>query len=317
MPDRIPIPPGRVSSPPGRRRWRLTLRMAMLLVLIVAGGMGWEVKLARDQKTAAEAIRAYGGEVIYDYEMVNGVPTPGREPAAPRWLRSWLGEDFFREVVVVNLCRDADEVPTSESSPARDAEVASRLRGLPGVTLLAIRGAQASDATIVHIRGMRRLEILQVNVAPDLTDAGAETIGSLPSLKHLVVTGSRLTDRGLEQIAGLPRLESLYYRQNHATDRGLEAISRSGRLRVLHFGDNRGEVTDAGVESLARLKDLEVLNLRGTQMTDRGLATFRELPKLLRLMVDAKDGPRGANGLVSYQALLDLGASRPGLQVSD
>ena len=127
-------------APPKRRRWQFTLRAAMLLVLIVAGWLGREVKLARDQRAAVQAIRAYGGQVIYDYELVNGVPTPGGEPTAPRWLRAWLGDDFFCEVVVVNLCHDADDAPTVESSPTRDAEVVSRLRGLPGLTLLAIRG---------------------------------------------------------------------------------------------------------------------------------------------------------------------------------
>ena len=307
----------RRSNPPKRRRWRFTLRAAMLLVLVVAVWLGREVKLARDQKLAVEAIRAYGGQVVYDHELVNGVPTPGREPAAPRWLRAWLDDEFFRDVVVVNLCHDDNDVSTPESSPTRDAEVVSQLRRLPGLTLLAIRGAQASDASIVHIRGMRRLEDLQINGAGGLTDAGAKTIGSLTSLKHLVVSHSRLTDRGLEQIAGLLRLETLYYDQNHATDRGLVAISRLSRLQWLYFYDNQGEVTDAGVASLAKLKNLSVLSLRDTRMTDKGLATVRELPNLKRLMVDARDGPRAGNGLVTYQALLDLAASRPGLQVSD
>ncbi len=300
-----------------RRRWQITLRSAMLLVLVVAIWLGREIKVARDQGAAVEAIRAYGGHVIYDYELVNGVPTPGREPAAPRWLRARLGDDFFREVVVVNLCHDADDVSTVESSPTRDAEVVSWLRKLPGLTLLAIRGAQATDATIVNIRGMRRLESLQITGADRLTDAGAETIGSMTSLKHLVVTHSRLTDRGLERIAGLHQLVSLYYTQNHATDRGLAAISRLSRLEYLYFDHNEGEVTDVGVASLAKLKGLRILSLRGTRMTDKGLATIREFPNLNSLMVDAKDGPREGNGLVTYQALLDLEASRPKLQVSD
>src|SRR3954451_6782683 len=88
---------------PKRRRLRISLRVVMLLVLIVAVWMGGLVTKARRQREAVESVRRFGGDVEYDWEYKDiGKVTP-TEPNAPRWLRGLLGDEYFQEMVTVVL----------------------------------------------------------------------------------------------------------------------------------------------------------------------------------------------------------------------
>ncbi len=74
--------------------------MLMALVILLGVGMGWVVRRARVQREAVEMIKAAGGEVVFDYQR------PWRrnaEPWGPKWLRRWLGDEYFRDVVEVRL----------------------------------------------------------------------------------------------------------------------------------------------------------------------------------------------------------------------
>jgi hypothetical protein len=103
------------------------LRTSKLLVLAVAAWPGWITHGTRQQREAVAAIHEYGGTVRYDYEYVDGIPTPDREPAAPKWLRRILGDEFFQEVVEVNF-----------SVSVREGQLPPR--SLTEKTLLALRG---------------------------------------------------------------------------------------------------------------------------------------------------------------------------------
>src|SRR5437868_818874 len=120
---------------PFLRRLRISLRTSMLVVLVVAAWLGWITHRARQQWDAVAAIREYGGSVRYDYEFVDGIPTPGREPAAPKWLRRILGDEFFREVVEVNLING--HIRKGRSRPRLMTEgILAPLRELPHLKTL-------------------------------------------------------------------------------------------------------------------------------------------------------------------------------------
>src|SRR5690348_5388918 len=97
------------STAPRRRSFRLSVKAMMFVVLLLGLGMSGAVRKAHQQRIAVEAVRAYGGWVRYDWEF--GTPWGTTGPAAPRWLRRFLGDEYFQEVVCVNLDRNefADE----------------------------------------------------------------------------------------------------------------------------------------------------------------------------------------------------------------
>ncbi len=53
-----------------RRWWLLNPRVLLLLVLIFAAWLGWQVNTARRPQRAVAAIQEYGGFVHYEHELV-------------------------------------------------------------------------------------------------------------------------------------------------------------------------------------------------------------------------------------------------------
>src|SRR5262245_55323227 len=81
---------------------RLSLRLALGLVAVVAVGMGWIAYRVRVQKQGIELIRRHGGMYYYDFE------DPTNYPKAPRsWVPSWLiqnlGIDYFHHITWVRI----------------------------------------------------------------------------------------------------------------------------------------------------------------------------------------------------------------------
>jgi len=72
----------------------------MILTLLLAVGcalLGRKIELKRKERDAVAAIIKIGGIVVYD--------NLDKKPAGPDWLRALLGENFFTEVVEVQLSR--------------------------------------------------------------------------------------------------------------------------------------------------------------------------------------------------------------------
>lgn len=91
-----------------RRRWvQFGLRTLLLIITAFAIWLGWQAHRARIQRDAVAAILKIGGIVLYDYEAFEDpsgtsaqlVYDQSRGPTAPPWLRTLIGEDYFRRVV--------------------------------------------------------------------------------------------------------------------------------------------------------------------------------------------------------------------------
>jgi hypothetical protein len=86
------------TAPLPRRWWkrpllRLSVRMLMVLVLLVGGGLGWVVRRATIQRQAVESIKKAGGRVAYDWEFPNGKPT--LKGATSPWVVSGVDSLFL------------------------------------------------------------------------------------------------------------------------------------------------------------------------------------------------------------------------------
>src|SRR4051812_9204702 len=93
-----------IPARPARRRFRLSVRVLMLLVLALGGGLGWIAHRARVQREAVEVIRRAGGSVGYNRPWSSGAtPISQPKPPGPPWLRRLLGPDYFDTATSVHF----------------------------------------------------------------------------------------------------------------------------------------------------------------------------------------------------------------------
>ncbi len=179
---------------PGRRRFRYSLRTLLLMMVAVSVVMAWftaRMKEAQRQQAAVATIVSLSGLVVFDDQPddLTAAPTPS---PVPGWLRNLLGEDFFRTAVHVVAFNDA----TMEA-----------VRELPEIRRLDFVGGPASDAGLVHARGLSRLEVLNLSDT-QITDAGLEQLTGLMRLRQLCLRGTGVTDEGVRRLQqALPNCE--------------------------------------------------------------------------------------------------------------
>jgi Leucine Rich Repeat (LRR) protein len=273
-------------------RWlKFSVRSLMLIVLVVAVLLAWQVNRARQQRRAVDAIKAYGGFVSYDWQYVNGTFTSGRSPWAPIWLRRAIGDEFFQEVVGVNLivgtAPDGRRVETKRLTD----DVIVNLTAFPKLKDLTIQKTQATDRALETIGTLTDLEILRMSDA-HVTDAGVGKLRNLRNLKYLDITNSGLTDESLRHIAGLSRLEILNLQNNNRfSDKGLAYIQGMTNLKGLLLSNLvKGiDITDDGLLYLRNMKNLEMLAIQSSKVTDRGIMRLKQHDKLSELWVLGRD----------------------------
>lgn len=254
-------------DPNPRRRWlRFSLRALLLLVLAIAGVLGWLLHMVREQGIAMAALQRSGSTCMFRFAEREELTA-----AEPRW-RIWLGEEPARDVVWLAI--DGPEVkPLALIASRTDSEVMFESPS-------ASPTAAVTDASLKHIQALPRLQVLCLAGMP-VTDVGVAQLGGLAQLKMLVLEGTQVTDAGLKPLGGLARLEWLNLNKTRVTGAGMSRLSGLTRLKNLDLG--RTQVSDAGLTDLEPLAELETLSLRNTRVTDAGLMHLGNLAKLRTL----------------------------------
>ncbi|MGO8688343.1 MAG: hypothetical protein ACLQLG_01800 [Thermoguttaceae bacterium] len=179
------------GRPKHKLRWyQYSLRTLLLVMTLACVGMSWvavKMKQARQQHAAVEAIRKLGGMVDYDYQKKD----PFDEPPGPAWLRKLLGDDLFASVTWVRLS---------------DSDV--------------------SDAALEYLKGLARLEILDLN-RTNVSDAGLQHLKGLTQLRELCLGGTKVSDAGLENLMGLTQLQKLWLDSTNVTDAGAQDLQKA------------------------------------------------------------------------------------------
>lgn len=251
-----------------RRRFAISLRASMLLILLVALLIGWKVDRAHMQRRLVAAIRAADGEVEYDFQSAGAAV-----PSGPIWLRRLVGDEYFQEVERVVLLSDEPKVMAAVGQLDRlKTLVIHYLEYNPGNALS-------------EIGKLKRLNILVLFDAQDLRDEMLASLDGLPELGELHILDARLGDTGLVRLGHLPKLEILEISSSgsgsvHITDAGVEAVARSmPSLRELEILEE-SNVTDAALASVERLSKLTTIRLGGPTITDVGMAHLSDLRNL-------------------------------------
>jgi hypothetical protein len=309
------------SSAPRRRFLQFGLKTLLLLNLVSGAACAlFAAKLDRKERerAAVAEIHKVGGSVTYDWELVSHPDIKDSHPPGPAWLRQWLGDDFFSDVVWVSL--SGDDVtgewlrrlePLTELTQAvfiwthitdDGLEYLARCRKIVQLTL---EDETITDAGLACLRELPALRHLYISGASGVTDAGLIDIASLKRLEMLELDGTSVTGGGVMDLRGLPMLKGLWLRDTAVTDAGLAHFNDLKGLQELLL-DGTG-ITDDGVACLSGLMHLRELSLQRTAVTDAGLVHLRPLAKLRVLRLSKTS--------VTIEGATQLQAALPNCQV--
>lgn len=137
----------------------------------------------------------------------------------------------------------SDEL-TLEKAPDAASLLPSLAAKHPNLRVLQLMGTNVTDADLVHLRGLAKLEAI--------------------SLKRTAVTGA-----GLAQLTSLRKLGFINLADTKLTDAQMPILGKLSGITGLNLSNTR--ITDAGLIHLKSMSRLTKLNLTGTAVTDAGV----------------------------------------------
>jgi len=188
----------------------MSLRALMLVIVAVAGWLGWICHRARVHREAVAAIERAGGVVAFDWQLDSATAQFKPGSPSPGVLRRQLGPGFFESVIEV-IVLDVDDSLMYHIG---------RLRDLQTLTII---GRNVTDAGLAPITGLADLRSLDL-VNTGITDAGLATIAGLINLRQLSLMNTPITDAGLARLAGLKRCQAIYVADTKVTPEGAAAM---------------------------------------------------------------------------------------------
>jgi hypothetical protein len=269
-----------------RRRWlRFSLRSLLLLVVVIAIPLAWKVNRVRNQRSVVAEVKRLNGEVNYDWQWASPRQT---EPRGPRWLKNILGDDYFTDVVSVDIHAPGvtdDTIASTVRLPHLKAlQIVSddvsdagllHLARAEDLTFLKVTSDKITDAGFAALRRLKGLNKLSLNLTgPQITDSCLSHIAKLPHSEYLIINATNVSSDGFAQIVKLPKLIILYIDSPFLTDADLECVATAHDL--FHMTLINANVTDAGLMHLAHMTKLAMLDVRGTNITAQGEMKLRQ-----------------------------------------
>ncbi len=259
-----------VPSRPRRRWLSYSLRMLLLVVTLLAIVLGY---WANSAPGAAPGVGHDKGPLSAQSlpvclrarttaaptNLIGSLSTPPKEPDiwAPRWLRELLGKDYFYDIesVVFGEAFDNSPQPTAEEDRAT-------WKALSGIASLRQLTSYIGplDEDLAHIAQLRELKWIDLQTCSQLTDEGLRSLGRLPQLEHLTLSGGQYTPAGFKRLAGLRHLKDLglvsWWTPNRNQGDYVDPIVR-------WLGSDRAvEVTDEDLAEIGQMVGLEELRAR-------------------------------------------------------
>ena len=144
----------------------------------------------------------------------------------------------------------------------------------------AIAALKKLGGTLIHVDNNPKKPVQSVYLpGGKVTDADLKYVATLPQIEVLKLDGAtKITDAGLKELTGLKHLKDLGLGSTQVTDAGLKPVIAHKGLANLNLSFTK--VTDAGVKNLAALTKLKLLGLFATSVSPEGVKKLQEaLPK--------------------------------------
>ncbi len=222
--------PTKTMSP--RRKLRVSLWMAMVMIVLLAIPLARLAVRARAQKEAVRAISKAGGFVGYDWQFLpDGRRNPSPKPPGQSWFLKWLGPDYVQTAVQVTLQRDDN-----------GDDVMEHVGRLDGLRTINITGTEITDSGIEDLKALQRLGLGKTR----LTDTGLARLRGLDKMQTLGLYGTpSITGAGLANLAGMTQMTTLNLSGTSITDEGLVHLRAMGSLEVLNLAGIESEGQDS------------------------------------------------------------------------
>ncbi|MHC4115901.1 MAG: hypothetical protein ACYSWO_00190 [Planctomycetota bacterium] len=163
-------------------------------------------------------------------------------------------------------------------TPVTDGSLA-HLRHMTRLKDLNICNTKIRDEGLKYLKGLSSLERLSIGcssrnpeVSP-ITDAGLAHLGTLTSLRRLVLYRTRITDAGLAHLRNLTSLTNLIVFETPITDAGLVHLRGLTALEGLDLSDS--QITGRGLARLGGLSQLKWLGLHNSRVTSPGIGNLK------------------------------------------
>lgn len=242
---------------------QFSLRSVVVAVSIAAVLLGPVFYNARDHARRLAVVRQHG--TVYSWSHEHD-PSGGRIPDAtvpgPKWLRFFLGDEFFTTPLGISIDRpigDDDFACLSHFTELRE--------------LIVEPHASITDEGLMASHGLTKLEMLSMPHVK-IKGEGLRYLTGMRKLKDLFLGNSTVTDTGLPYLDGLKELTNVDLSDTNVTDAGLQYLGRVESLYDLEL--NNTQVTDEGLKHLVKLSNTKQIGIRGTLVSDEGAAGLRE-----------------------------------------
>ncbi len=174
-------------------RWRFQFSLRSLLVLtavvaILGSWLSWEMKEARMQRAALDAIEGFDVMVFCDYQInKSGELDILADPPRPEWLLNAFGDDFMVNAVEVclsgNWHPDWDGTFVDHSDPQVADALLPHIEKLPALQTLVLHGILFNDAWLERLKGFVHLSTLRLIDTQVTHDGVRKLLQALPNCK--------------------------------------------------------------------------------------------------------------------------------------
>jgi len=261
-----------------RLRLRFSLRTLLLVMAVCGAVCGLWVNRAEKQRRAVSAVRAAGGQVLYDFQAA------GDEAPFPAWLSKVLPDDYLADAHTVWL------PPSAKNEDLRPVGELTKLRRV------LLGGTSIGEAGLSHLTALQELEELFLD--------GYRVKGAGLDSRNIAWSsdsgGMELTNVALAHIARLSSLRVLSLRGTMLSGEGLRSLGALSNLRELNLGYAGIRISgtwewfdDTEIEYLRELGQLESLDLSHTNVSDASVVQLAKLTKLKWLVLSGKMSQEG------------------------
>jgi hypothetical protein len=235
--------------------------LALATVLCIALGI-WTNR-AHQQRIAVQQLQQIAAWVDYDRRVDDlGLPTQ---------LRSFLGDDFFANVVAVHLSHLMEGRRIVPLSTEQLDQAVAAMQRLPHLRTLHIDHTQLSDEDLAHLAPLRnRIESIDIyeTLNGKIVGAGIKHFSGWPRLRDMRVCTSELDAQYLDIVADIPSLESLNWSRCNLDSGAFAAIARCQKLRQLTlFQCSFDGKSLAELNAAKRLDSVTLYNIIGESMS--------------------------------------------------